>query len=73
MCSNTFETPHPYPPGLEMYRVIHFPGAEFIRISFANACSTDYGFDYITFYKGQSLGCQLYAAKHPPICAVSCR
>lgn len=52
MCSANFETPHPYEPGYSRMEVFHFPGAPFIRISFANLCCTEYGFDFVSIYKG---------------------
>ena len=57
MCHATFETPHPYDPGLELYQVIHFPGAPYIRVTFNNLTHTEYGNDSITFYKGER-GCR---------------
>lgn len=54
-CGQVFETPHPYPPGLEMYEVIHFPGAPSISVAFSDMCHTEPGHDYVTFYKGRGL------------------
>ena len=57
MCTANFETPHPYEPGYSRMEVFHFPGAPFIRISFANLCCTEYGFDFVSIYKGMICVC----------------
>jgi hypothetical protein len=52
-CRHIFETPHPYSPSFEKYQVIHFPEAEYIKIAFSNDCDTEFGYDFVTFFKGQ--------------------
>jgi hypothetical protein len=51
-CRYVFETPHPYAPSYEKYQVIHFPEAEYIKISFSNDCDTEFGYDFVSFFKG---------------------
>ena len=54
-CGEVFETPHPYAPNFECYKVISFPGAPYIRITFSDKCDTEFGHDFVSFFKGLSL------------------
>lgn len=48
MCEKVIESEHPYASALDLYEVIHFPGAQCIIISFDQRTSTEENLDFIT-------------------------
>jgi hypothetical protein len=50
-CERVLSSPHPYPFCTDVYEEIHFPGADFLCISFDARTCTEKDNDYISFFK----------------------
>jgi hypothetical protein len=50
-CQMVLESPHPSPPGIDMYKLISFPGAPYISVRFDDRTQLERVSDFIAFYK----------------------
>ena len=53
LCEEVITTSHPYTPGEDLYRTLHFPGVQFISISFDSRTRTN-DQDYVTIFKDET-------------------
>ena len=54
LCEENITTSHPYTPGEDLYRTLHFPGVQFISISFDARTKTSGEEDYVTIFKDET-------------------
>jgi hypothetical protein len=50
-CQVEYESAHPYPPLLDQYELVTFPGVQYIAIYFDERTSTEKGSDWLSFFK----------------------